>query len=94
MNTTSNPIDSNRGHKPTDLRLRILGYHLAMIARLQVGQPGSTLHTVEGMSTHVCRTDEGNWAIDGEIFPSLDSALYRFVDIVDQHATGLHADND
>lgn len=83
----------DRTNRPTDIRLRILAYHVARIATLPPGESVG-LHTVEGFDCPVRRTEEGNYDVGGEITGTLDGALRLFFERLDRVATGLHADND
>ena len=83
----------DRTNRPTDIRLRILAYHVARIATLPPGESVG-LHTVEGFDCPVRRTEEGNYDVGGEITGTLDGALRLFFAKLDRVATGLHADND
>lgn len=89
MTTTTERLD-----RTTDIRLRILAYHVAIISELQPGDSGSTLHTVDGLSCHVERTEEGKYSIGGEITSTLTGALHAYFRQLDKVATGLHSDKD
>ena len=83
----------DRTNRPTDIRLRILAYHVARIATLPPGE-SIGLHTVEGFGCPVRRTEEGEYDVDGEITGTLNEALRLFFRKLDLVATGLHADID
>jgi hypothetical protein len=84
---------TERTARPTDIRLRVLAYHVACIATLPPGESVG-LHTVEGFDCRVRRTEDGNYDVDGEITGTLDDALRLFFRNLDLVATGLHSDLD
>lgn len=86
--------ETERLDRPTDIRMRILSYHIHVIVSLRTGRPGSTLHTVSGFECHVRITDEGNYSIGGVICTSLSHAIDEYLEQLDKIATGLHSDKD
>lgn len=83
---------TERTARPTDIRLRVLAYHVACIATLPPGESVG-LHTVEGFDCPVRRTEDG-YEVGGEITGTLDGALRLFFTKLDLVATGLHSDLD
>jgi len=83
-----------RGDRQTDLRLRILGYHVGLIAGLKPGEAGTTLHTVQGFDCKISRDKAGEYTIGIFRFSRVESAIAHYCKLLDSIATGLHSDND
>lgn len=76
----------------TDLRLRILAYHLRVIVELKPREFGYSLHTVKGMLCAVARKEDGSYLIEGKECATLGDAIETYIEILSTHTTGLHRD--
>lgn len=77
----------------TDIRLRILGYHLATIADMKIGEIRE-LHPISGLCVCVKRTDDGWYTLNGETTCNIYGAFQILTALVHAATTGLHPDND
>lgn len=85
-------IVKDREDLETDLRLRILEYHLSIIVRLKPDDMRHTLCTVQGFRCEVRRTYEGDYVIGGKRASALSDAIRIYFELLAPSVTGLHRD--
>ena len=88
-------LKTTNENRQSDLRLRILSYHVELIADLKPGEMGCNLHTVQGFDCHVERLADGDYIVAGvNVGEKLRCAIKRYFELLTPSVTGLHFDND